>query len=152
MVAQKGSYLYTESGLRNITLRNIELHNCKKCGEKVASIPKIEELHSVIAGAIIKKKVRLSANEIRFLRKYLGWSGKDFAEHMGVAHETVSRWENGKESMGPSADRLLRLMLHFNKPVDDYSLDLLREVTHASARQSRFEIAVNTTGWQARAA
>lgn len=57
-----------------------------------------------MAYAIIVKKERLSAKVARFLRKYLGWSGKDFAEHMGATPETVSRWENDKEFMGPEAD------------------------------------------------
>lgn len=152
IVSKKGNYLYTESGLHYITLQNVDICNCSKCGEQTVSIPKIEELHRVIAFAIIKKKERLSADEIRFLRKYLGWSGKDFAEHMGVTPETVSRWENDKEPMGPIADRLLRLMLAHQKPVDRYSLELLREVTHDSRKQSRFEIIADVAGWRAKAA
>lgn len=152
MVTRNGNYLYTESGLHHITLHNVEIRNCKKCGEQTVSIPKIEELHRVIAFAIIKKKDRLTANEIRYLRKYLGWSGKDFAEHMGVTPETVSRWETGKESMGPVADRLLRLILVQNKPVESYSLDLLREVNQEGQKQSRFEITADTNGWHAKAA
>jgi len=152
MVTRKGNYLYTESGLNHITLHNVEIRNCKKCGEQTVSIPKIEELHRVIAFAVIKKKERLSAEEIRFLRKYLGWSGKDFAEHMGVAPETVSRWENDRESMGPVADRLLRLIIAQQKPVDSYSLELLREVKNENQKQSRFEIIADAAGWSAKAA
>ncbi|MDQ7797886.1 MAG: type II toxin-antitoxin system MqsA family antitoxin [Candidatus Edwardsbacteria bacterium] len=152
MVKRKGNYLYTESGLNRITLNNVEICNCKKCGEQTVSIPKIEELHRVIAFAVIKKKERLSAEEIRFLRKYLGWSGKDFAEYMGVAPETVSRWENDKESMGPVADRLLRLIIAQQKPVDSYSLELLREVKNENQKQSRFEIIADAAGWSAKAA
>lgn len=152
MTTKKGNYLYTESGLNNVTLHNIEIRNCQKCGEKVASIPKIEELHRVIAVAIIKKKGRLSKDEIRYLRKYLGWSGVDFSEHMGVTPETISRWENGKEPMGPAAEKLLRLIIAYNYPVNDYTLDMLREVTQERIKQSRFEIAAETNGWCAKAA
>ena len=64
-------------------------------------IPKIEKLHRTIAMAIVGKKTRLTAEEIRFRRKYLGWSGADFARHMGVTPESISRWENEKERMNP---------------------------------------------------
>jgi DNA-binding transcriptional regulator YiaG len=47
-----------------------------------------------------------TGEEVRFLRKSLGWSGSDFAKHMGVAEETVSRWENDAAPIGPQADRL----------------------------------------------
>ena len=152
MTSKKGNYLYEESGLRYVTLQNVVVSNCGQCGEQTVAIPKIEELHRVIAQAIIKKKERLSAEEARFLRKCLGWSGKDFAEHMGVTQETVSRWENGKEPMGPVADRLLRLILAQQQPVDSYSVDLLREVGQANKKQSRMEIIADTAGWRVKAA
>jgi DNA-binding transcriptional regulator YiaG len=65
-------------------------------------------LNEVLAKAIAKKPHRLTPGEIRFLRKYLGWSGKDFAQFMGVTPETVSRWENGAGRIGETAERFLR--------------------------------------------
>jgi hypothetical protein len=41
--------------------------------------------------AVIAKRSRLTAAEVKFLRKYLGWSGADFARHMGVAPESTGR-------------------------------------------------------------
>jgi DNA-binding transcriptional regulator YiaG len=37
-----------------------------------------------IAHAVIAKRERLTPAEIRFLRKFLGWSGADFAAHVGT--------------------------------------------------------------------
>lgn len=83
-------------------------------------LPKIEQLHRAIALGVVAKRPRLTAAEIRFLRKYLGWSGAAFAKHMGVTPESVSRWENDREQMGAVADRLLRLMVVTRAPVSEY--------------------------------
>lgn len=40
---------------------------------------------------IARSPERLGPAEIRFLRKYVGYSGKDFARFVGVTPETVSR-------------------------------------------------------------
>src|SRR5262245_59210113 len=104
------SHRYKESGLPHITLVGVEVNRCRSCGEEEVGIPAIEQLHKTIATALIRKRVPLTPEEIRFLRKYLGLSGIDFAQRMGKAPETVSRWENGGLSMDSAADRLLRMM------------------------------------------
>src|SRR5262249_50177460 len=119
---------YDASGLPGVTLLNIEVRRCPGCGETEYVIPKIEALHRAIAAVVIAKGAPLAPAEIRFLRKYLGWSGADFAEHMGATPETVSRWENGKLAMSPQADRLLRTMVVVKSPVENYSLDVLKEI------------------------
>ena len=86
------------------------------------------ELHRVIANAVIHKPARLSGAEVKFLRKHLGWSGADFAAHMGVDPTTVSAWENERKPFGTSSDRLLRLMVARQAPVEDYSLDELTKI------------------------
>ena len=112
----------------------------------------IEDLHRAIAGAIVAKRPRLTPAEIRFLRKLLGWSGTDFAERVGVAPETVSRWETGAAPMGPTADRLLRLMVAFEKPVEAYSLDALKEVAQDEPVPLRLGMRADERGWHAEAA
>ena len=58
-----------------------------------------------------------------FLRKHIGLSGTDFAQRMGVARETVSRWETGATPMGAVADRLLRLLVVTHAPTESYAVD-----------------------------
>ena len=90
--------------------------------------------------------------EIRYLRKYLGWSGADCAAHMGTTPETISRWETGAAPMGATADRLLRLMLVTKTPVTDYSLDLFRQIHDRSPKRRRLTLTVDRHGWHAKAA
>jgi putative zinc finger/helix-turn-helix YgiT family protein len=153
MKTQKENVHYTACGLPHVTLRNIEVSRCPQCGEEEIAIPRIEALHKVIARALITKPSRLDAAEIRYLRKYLGWSGADFAAHMGTTRETVSRWENGQVLMGTQADRLLRLMVATKGPVKDYSLDTLKAISAKKKPQTlRLGLTAEREGWQAEAA
>ena len=120
----------------------------RACGEHEVVIPKIEQLHRTLAMAVIEKRTRLTAAEVRFLRKYLGWSGVDFARHMGVTAESVSRWENDREQMAAVADRLLRLMVVTKAPVSEYSLDDLMDLDEKSA-PVRLRVAPKKGGWLA---
>jgi putative zinc finger/helix-turn-helix YgiT family protein len=152
MRTARENYLYKESGLPNVTLVGIEVHRCPHCGEHEAVIPKIEELHRVIATTTARKAPRLAREEIRLLRKYLGWSGGDFAEHMGVSPETVSRWENGSAPMGATAERLLRLAALTLEPTSDYSLDILKDVAQRKPAAQRLQMRVYRGSWNAEAA
>jgi putative transcriptional regulator len=152
MKSARENYLYRESGLPNVTLVGVEVSRCPHCGEHEVVIPKIEQLHRVIAAAVARKVPRLTLEEIRFLRKYLGWSGGDFAEHMGVTPETVSRWENGSAIMSASAERLLRLAALSREPASDYSLELLKGVAQKKATAESLKVRVAKGAWSTEAA
>lgn len=145
----KGNYAYQASkGLTSITLQNINIGRCPQCGKESTAIPKMQQLHQAIALAIAKKKARLLPPEIRFLRKYLGWSGADFAKQFSVTPETISRWENGKTPMGPTADKLLRMCAIHLDPIDDYSTQELQELGSEEAKPVRFLMSVVDEKWQ----
>ncbi len=105
----KGEYHYTECGLPNVWLRDVEIFECD-CGEKSAFIPCIEELHKLIGKTLIRKEEQLSGREIRFLRKHMMLKSKDFAKELGVQKVTMSRWENSDSQPSKSVDRLIRLV------------------------------------------
>jgi len=148
MTTQRENFQYKACGLPGVTLLGIEVSRCPACGEYEVAIPQIEDLHKAIAQALIRKTSRFDAAEIRFLRKYLGWSGADFAAHMGMTPETISRWETGAEPIGPVADRLLRLMVATRDPVSDYSLELLATIAKQKTTNTvRLELKRNKEGW-----
>jgi putative zinc finger/helix-turn-helix YgiT family protein len=146
MTVRRESHQYTESGLPNVTLLNIEVRHCPNCGAREFVIPRIDELHKVLARAIAMHMDRLAGNEIRFLRKYLGWSGVDFAQYMGVAPETVSRWEQETQEMSRQADRLLRLFVANHEPVESYPVELFREGKRRMAR-AQLRARLDRSGW-----
>lgn len=109
MEASKEQYHYTESGLDNIYLDNINVYNCQ-CGEFCANIPEIIELQSVIGKLIVQKTTPLNGKDIVFLRKNIGFSAVKFAENIGIDKSTLSRWENNNQSLSKSNDRFIRLL------------------------------------------
>jgi putative transcriptional regulator len=144
------AYRYAECGLPQVMLVNaVEVATCPTCGETYTGIPAIERLHRVLA-ALIRKKRRLAPEEIKFLRKSLGWAGVDFAKHMGATPETVSRWEHGKVPMGAQADRLVRLLVARETPITEYSVDVLAHLAGDAGpiRPARVEVIKGVHGWR----
>lgn len=123
MTGKRENHKYTACGLDYVTLLNVEILRCKSCGEWEVVIPKIEELHRVLALAVAHGKAQLRGSEIRFLRKYLGFSGAEAASALSVTPETMSRWENDKVPISQSAERFLRLMVANQQPTQSYPLD-----------------------------
>ncbi|MBI4700537.1 MAG: helix-turn-helix domain-containing protein [Deltaproteobacteria bacterium] len=146
MTSARENYNYSACGLPHVTLKGVEVRRCGECGEHEVVIPRMTELHQAIAMAVVTKKARLTAAEVKFLRKHLAWSGADFARHMGVAPETVSRWENGREPMGAVADRLLRLMVVTQAPKPGYAIAALAELEDEPA-PARLKLAADRSGW-----
>jgi putative zinc finger/helix-turn-helix YgiT family protein len=153
MKTKRENFRYDACGLPNVTLLGVEVSRCPKCGEFEVAIDQIEDLHKTIADALIRKPTRLNAAEIKFLRKYLGWSGADFADHIGTTRETVSRWEKGAMPMGGTADRALRLMVATQQPVKDYSLETLKSIGEdTQSRPVHLGMKRDSEGWYAKAA
>lgn len=148
MIPGVETYLYTESGLPNVVLAGVEVRRCPSCGHHELVLPRVAELHRTIAHAIIHKRARLSGLEVRFLRKYLGWSGVDFARHIGVDPSTVSNWENDKDPIGSTSDRLLRLMVAHGAPVDEYSLEELFKIDDERTPPVEVRVSPKARGWE----
>jgi putative zinc finger/helix-turn-helix YgiT family protein len=151
MKSGRENYRYTACGLDSVTLMNVEVRRCPECGEYEVDIPRLDELHRLIAQEVASKKARLTPQEIRLLRKYLGFSGVDFAATLDVTPETVSRWETGKKQMSPVAERALRLMIFVRDPVEEYPLEKLAEVAQGEAIPLRMKLRESRSKWKAEA-
>jgi putative zinc finger/helix-turn-helix YgiT family protein len=119
-VSCRENHQYRECGLDYVTLVNVEVIACQACGARGAVIPGLESLHRVIARTVAQLPWCLDGREIRFLRKYLGFSAADFANALATRPETISRWENDKANMSESMERFLRLMVFNQKPAEAY--------------------------------
>ena len=106
----RGSYFFIESGLDCVVLQGIELIRCEHCENEDPIIPRINDLMRVLALAVIGKPHRLCGTEVRFLRKYLMKTGEEMAQMLGVSKTTISKWENDEDPIGPSSDRLFRVI------------------------------------------
>jgi putative zinc finger/helix-turn-helix YgiT family protein len=120
---------YDIGGLPHVELHGVGVTRCPGCGKEGIAIPRVGHLHRVLAKAFVTQRRMLAPVEIRFLRKHIGLSAVDFAQRMGVARETISRWETGANPMGAVADRLLRLLVVTHEPTKSYAVDgFLREL------------------------
>jgi putative zinc finger/helix-turn-helix YgiT family protein len=128
MVESVVEHRYTECGLDSVVLANVPVFSCPACGERILRIPAIDGLHRVIAIAVSRKASRLTPAEVRFLRKYLGLSNRDFARVMGVTPEQSSRWTT-TEPIGTSAERVLRLLVERIEPADEYPIGWLQQIS-----------------------
>lgn len=143
---------YDIGGLPHVELHGVEVRRCPKCGKEDVAIPRIGQLHRVLADHFVKQQRMLAPIEIRFLRKHVGLSAADLADIMGVARETVSRWETGAQQMGAVADRLLRLIVVNHEPAESYAVeDLLRELTDTPAPDELASVPMRNSkdaGWR----
>ncbi len=100
-------------GIPGVVIVNaVEEVRCGKCGRVAATgFPNLEGLITAVAVARVSAPQKLSGRDVRFLRKALGWSSKELAAKLEVRDETVSRWKNAKEPVGPTSEKLLRLMV-----------------------------------------
>jgi putative zinc finger/helix-turn-helix YgiT family protein len=147
MKASRENHPYKESGLSCVTLVNVEVWRCPECGEHEVVIPAIEQLHTLIARTLLMKPARLMPEEIRFLRKTLGWSQADLARQIGVTLTSVNKWESGKARMGVVADKLLRLLVARLEPVRAFEKELDKVATK-KAECSRLKVERARDEWR----
>ena len=123
-------YHYTESGLDNVYLYNISVMQ-DVAGEDTICIPHINQLHKVIATALLHKKGELTGKEIRFLRTNALLSQAELAELIGKDGQTVGRWERGECPLDKSMDMLIRLALlqTMNMPLN------FTQISHLSSQK-----------------
>jgi putative zinc finger/helix-turn-helix YgiT family protein len=118
-------YRFTESGLDNVVLKDIEVVVCPQCGSESPRIPNHDDLMRTIAIALIDMPSELSGNEVRFLRKLLGRSGEQFAQMLGIDRSHLSRIENGAMAVSRQTDRLVRTLALIHQPA---LLDKLKQI------------------------
>lgn len=107
---ERRNYRYLESGLPNVVLQGVEIADCPVCGTSDVIIPRMAKIHRAIAQAIVNSPARLTGEQLRFLRKFLGWSGDQMASYLHTDKTKISKWETGDDRIGPATDRLVRLI------------------------------------------
>jgi len=105
------SYRYLESGLSNVVLQGVEVADCSHCGNQDVTLPHLEKIHRAIAQALSNSPSRLNGEQIRFLRNHLGLTGEGLGKYLHTDRTKISKWEHGEDRMGPTSDRLLRLLV-----------------------------------------
>src|SRR5262245_13035137 len=85
---RRGNVPYPEAGLENVQLLNVPVWICENGHEEV-EIPAIEELHNLLAHMIVRQVAPLSGRDLRFLRKRVGLTARQFASQIGRTPEWI---------------------------------------------------------------
>jgi putative zinc finger/helix-turn-helix YgiT family protein len=109
-------YHFTECGLNNVFLKDIEVVTCANCENESPRISNHDDLMRTIAVALIDKPSELAGDEVRFLRKYLGEGSASFAQMLGIDRSHLSRVENGAMAISRQTDRLVRTLALVHEP------------------------------------
>jgi YgiT-type zinc finger domain-containing protein len=128
MTSARESFPYRSGGLPNVLLVNIRVDRCPACGAYEVELPAIQQLHKALAHFMLQKRERLHQDELRFLRKYLGFSLEDLAPYLEVSPEQIAQWEEGTSPILPLQEKFLRALVAIREPVDSYPFQLWREV------------------------
>jgi len=139
---QRQIYHFSESGLDNVYLHNVDTLHCPKCGKDFVSIPRSPELLQCIAEAIVLKPGLLIGPEIRFLRKNLHLKAGEFAKMIGHSRVTLSGWENSKKLLQRPTDRAIRLIYVAHVGVKGDVRDKLLQRLREEEKQASIEYAV----------
>ena len=89
----------------SVELPELRIPKCRVCGELVFD----NDAEEQITQALREQLGLLSPVEIRKNRDELRLSQRQLAEQLGVAVETISRWENGLMIQTRAMDRFMRL-------------------------------------------
>ena len=74
---------------------------CGACGETLTDLADGERFD--LAVAEILSEATPTGDSFRFLRKVVGLRARDLARMLGIAGDTISRWENGKHAIDRAA-------------------------------------------------
>ncbi len=86
-------------------VRDLEVFECRKCGEQLFN----NDADRSISTAFRATLGLLQPEQVRLGRKALALSQKELAKHLGVAEESISRWETGALIQSRVVDRQIRL-------------------------------------------
>jgi DNA-binding transcriptional regulator YiaG len=83
---------------------------CDVTGARRYVIPNQRGLIAAVALTRLLHPLKLRGDELRFIRHALDISAKEMAGLLSVGHETISRWENNKEAIRPTNEKLIRIV------------------------------------------
>lgn len=110
-------------GVRVRLMQAVTQRRCTHCGETETIIPDMKGLVDAVAMARALEPVRLGPADLKLMRRALDMKQREFAEQMGVAPETVSRWEAGA-AISSDIEKAVRYgvcaLLSERQPLFDY--------------------------------
>lgn len=111
--------------------RSLPVMRCTRCGEETTKGQDIEAFELEVA-AELARHGELPADAFKYMRRTLGMKAAELAELLDVAPETISRWENDKQTIERRAAALLSSMVLDKVEGRTSTLDRLRALMKPS--------------------
>lgn len=147
---RREAYPYTERGLRDVWLEDVEVARCSACREVALIVPDAHALERALVAVLVRGQGPLRGPEIRFLRGAMALSGKRLATLLGVTASVLSRWENDKSPIGAQSDRLLRTLAGRPDSLDPAAIAALLAVDDRTSREPRVVLRLVSGVWHSR--
>jgi putative zinc finger/helix-turn-helix YgiT family protein len=107
---------YKTCGLDNVTVHDVTQYRCDRCGEEYLKLGDEKKLHEGIAEQLLAKKDPLTGQEVRFLRKFLGYNIQMFARLTGYDPASLSRIEHEKQPITQPFNNYIRSLVAYKIP------------------------------------
>lgn len=104
IIKHKTSFKH-EGRLYEFETRGLAVNKCRRCGEVIftpQALDQIADAFRAHAGLLTTKEIADNLERLRLTQK-------EFAERVGVAQETVSRWLGSVQVQSRALDNLMRL-------------------------------------------
>ncbi len=144
-------YHYTLCGLDNAWLENGYQIRETSYGQGV-SVHDVDSLHEVIAYNVIMNSKRLTAQEIKYLRKEISLSQVGLAMALGVSENTIRGWENSRTRISATANRLIRIIYLAKIGKDTEVLKIIDNINQLDDDLNNITLSENNNHWAAKVA
>ena len=105
----RAEHLEDLGGIRVKLLNALVVTRCNACDVHMTAIPDMQGLVKTVALQRALIPIRLAGKDIKFMRRALDMTQKQFAEAMDLKSvETVSRWENDVPGAGSFIEKTAR--------------------------------------------
>ena len=104
------SYEVKTLGVPVILLDAVTEIVCSHCNHRKVRLPRAEGLSKAVAMIRVLIPIKMTGDEIRFLRKTIRMTQAEFADQIipGLNVSTLSRWEHDAQGMGGYSEMVMR--------------------------------------------
>lgn len=113
---------------------------CSSCGEAFFDGPDLERLDLEVANELVRTG-NVSGDAFRFVRKAIGMGAAELADLLGVAAETVSRWEKGHRDVDRLGWIVLAALLRDRREGTEETRRALEAIQHPTPMPATVKVA-----------
>lgn len=128
LVIKMNEHHYTECGLNNVYINGI-VPMVDDDGDEVILIKHINQLHLVIAEAIVRHAKGMNGAELRFLRTEMGHTQAELAKLVHKDKQTIGRWERSEIEIDSAVEAVIRRIA-----IETLKLDVDLRMTELAVR------------------